>query len=326
MSKRTKIMMILGAVIMAAGFVICIVGAIISNVHGDQLFAAKTDEGKGYTYTFSGQEINKIDIEAADATVNIIGGANESKIELINFNENFYSFNCSNRLITFKESPDISSVLRFWESGFTFKGMRYILRFDRTQGEKTINIYLTNRDYVKNFTVSVGKGKIAVEDIGTETDYNFALTDGIVDMNNIHTTSVISIAAATSSDMDIIMKNVSAKTLNINAAYAEVKSETLSFGGGKLSIAHGSAQLDFIPGSEYFKMKVNANGKLTVNEHSFISSFEYKKLPEITDEEPDKDSETTAPDVSNITIDGRELAVYLTGDCFADIETETPQE
>ena len=46
-------MLILGAIIMAAGFVVCIVGAIISNVNGDQLFAAKTDEGKGYSYTFS---------------------------------------------------------------------------------------------------------------------------------------------------------------------------------------------------------------------------------------------------------------------------------
>lgn len=314
-------MMILGAVIMAAGFVVCIVGAIISNVHGDQLFAAKTEEGKGYSYTFSGEEINKIDIEATDATVNIIGGASESKIELINFNENFYSFNCSNRLITFKESPDFSSVLRFWESGFTFKGMRYVLRFDNAQGDKTINIYLTNKDYVKNFTISVGKGKIAVEDLSTESDYNFALTDGVVSMENVKTTSTISIAAATSSDMDIIMKNVSAKTLNINSAYAELKSEALSFGGGKLNIAHGSAQIDFIPASEFFKLKVNANGKLTVNEESFISSFEYEKLPEITDT---TDSETTAPDISNITIDGRELAVFLTGDCFANIET--PQE
>ena len=316
-------MMILGAVIMAAGFIICITGAIISNAHGDQLFAEKTEKGKGYSYTFSGEDIHKIDIEATDAIVNIIGGANESKIELINFNENFYSFNCSNRLITFKESPDLSSVLRFWESGFTFKGMRYVLRFDKAQGDKTINIYLTNKDYVNNFTISVGNGKISAEDISTESDYNFTLTDGAVSMENIKTTSVISISAATSSDMDIVMKNVSAKTLNINSSYAELKSEALSFGGGKLNIAHGSAQIDFIPASEYFKLNVKANGKLTVNEESFISSFKFENLPKIT-ETPDKDSETTAPEFETITIDGRELAVYLTGDCFANVEA--PQE
>ena len=323
MSKRTKVMLILGAIIMATGFVVCIVGAIISNVNGDQLFAAKTDEGKGYSYTFSGEEINKIEIEATDATVNIIGGASESKIELINFNENLYSFNCSNRLITFKESPDISSVIRFWESGFTFKGMRYVLRFDKADGEKVINIYLTNKDYVKNFSISVGKGKIMVEDLSTESDYNFTLTDGVVSMTNVKTDSVISIAAATSSDMDIIMKQVSAKTLNINAAYAELKSEALSFGAGKLNITHGSAQIDFIPASEYFKMNVKANGKLTVNQESFISSFSFEKLPEVS-ATPDTDSETTAPEIETITIDGRELAVFLTGDCFAGVSA--PEE
>ena len=323
MSRRTKVMLILGAVIMAAGFVVCIVGAIISNANGDQLFAAKTEEGKGYSYTFSGEDINKIEIEATDATVNIIGGATESKIELINFNENFYSFNCSNRLITFKESPDLSSVLRFWESGFTFKGMRYVLRLDRVNGPKTINIYLTNKDYVKNFTISVGKGKITAEDLTTESDYNFALTDGAVTMTNVKTESVISIAAATSSDLDIVMNEVSAKTLNINAAYAELKSEALSFGGGKLNITHGSAQIDFIPKSEFFKLNVNANGKLTVNEESFISTFAFDKLPD-TSAAPDGDGETTEPEFSTITIDGRELAVFLTGDCFASVTS--PEE
>ncbi len=321
MSRRTKVMLILGAVIMAAGFVICIAGAIFANSSGDQLFAAKTEEGKAYTYTFSGEDINKIDIEATNASVNIYGGATESKIELINFNENLYSFNCSNRLITFKESPDISSVLRFWESGFTFKGMRYVLRLDRVSGDKVINIYLTDMDYVKNFSISLAKGKIAVEDIETESDYNFTLADGAVTMHNIKTESVISIAAATSSDLDITMNHVSAKTLNINAAYAELKSENLSFGGGKLSITHGSAQVDFIPQNEFFKVNVNANGKLTVNDESFISKFTYEKLPEIVeDPENQEDSETTAPEVSNIIIDGRELAVFLTGDCFAGVK------
>ncbi len=325
MSRRTKVMLILGAVIMAAGFVICIAGAIISNGSGDQLFAAKIEEGKAYTYTFSGEDISKIDIDATDISVNIYGGSTESKIELINFNENLYSFNCSNRLITFKESPDLSSVLRFWESGFTFKGMRYILRFDQAKGDKTINIYLTDNDYVKNFSLSIGKGKITVSDFATESDYNFTLRDGVVTMDNVKTESTISISAPTSSDLDIVTNNVAAKNFNVTAAYGELKSQSLSFGGGKLNITHGSAQIDFIPKNEFFKMNVNANGKLTVNDEAFISKFKFEKLPEIVEDPDNKgDEDTTAPDVSNITIDGRELAVFLTGDCFADVKA--PEE
>lgn len=297
----------------------CIVGAVISNANGDQLFAAKTEDGKAYTYTFSGDDINKINIEATDASVNIIGGSDESRIELVNFNENLYSFNCSNRLITFKESPDLSSVLRFWESGFTFKGMRYIMRFGANDGEKIINIYLTEDDYVKNFTIELGKGKIKVENISGESDYNFTLENGVVSMENVKTDSVISVVAPTSSDLDIILNKVSAKTLNVNAAFAELKSEELTFAGGKLNITHGSAQLDFIPAAQYFKMNVNANGKLTVNEASFISTFSYSQLPEAN---TTPDTEETEPEITTITIDGRELAVYLTGECFAESVTE----
>lgn len=315
MKKRTKILLLTSAIIIAIGLMVCVAGAVISKVNGDQLFAAKTEMGKGYTYSFSGEDITKVDIDVTNAAVNIIGGSEESKIELFNFNENFYSFNCSNRLITFKESPDVSSLLRFWESGFTFKGMRYLIRFGGNTGEKTVNIYLTEEDYVKNFTVNTGKGKIKVSDLSTSTDYKFTMENGTVTMENVKTDSVISVSAPTSSDCDYSFKNVSAKTFNISASQADVKSSALSFEAGDLDITHGSAQIDFIPASEFFKLNVNANGKLTVNEASFLSSYKFEKLPPVT---PDSASEETAPDVSSITIDGRELAVFLTGECFAE--------
>lgn len=322
MKKQTKILLLTGAIIVAIGLMVCVAGAVIAKLNDDQLFAAKTEMGKGYTYSFSGEDITKVDIDVTNASVNIIGGSEESKIELFNFNENFYSFNCSNRLINFKESPDVSSLLRFWESGFTFKGMRYLIQFGRNDGEKTVNIYLTEEDYVKNFTVNTGKGKIKVSDLSTSTDYKFTLENGTVTMENVATDSVISVSAPTSSDCDYVFNNVSAKTFNISASQADIKSMALAFEQGDLDITHGSAQIDFIPKSEYFKLYVNANGKLTVNDASFLSSYKFEKLPQV---DPDATEDTKTAEIANITIDGRELAVFLRGDCFAESLNETEE-
>ncbi len=318
MNKRIKILLLLGCIILAAGFMVCIAGAVISNINGDQLFAEELKDGKGYTYPLSAEDITKIEIEATDVNVNIIGGSRESRIEIINFDENMYSFSASSRLVSFKESKDLSSLLRFWESGLTFKGMRYVMRFGAPTGNKTINIYLTNTDYVKSFSINIGNGKINAEDLSKETDFRFTLNDGAVTMTNIKTSAEISVNAPNSNDCDIILNNVTATTLNISAAYAEVKSEALSFGNGKLNITHGSAKLDYIPLGEYFKLNVNANGKLTVNDVNFLSTFSHENLPPVSNEPADE--ETTAPTVYTVTIDGRELAVYLKGDCFKTTE------
>ncbi len=300
---------------------ICIAGAVVSNINGDQLFAGELKGGKGYSYTFSGEDVNKIDIEASDATVNIIGGSTESKLEVINFDENMYALNIDPHRITFKESPDVKSMLNFFENGVTFKGMRYVMRLGGSSGEKIINIYLTNKDRVDKFILNVGKGKISVEDIKTDTEYSFTILDGAVSMNNIKTGGSVSVSALQSSDLDIALNKVSAKALKIDAAYAELTSETLTFSEGKINITHGSAQLDFIPLSHYFKLNINANGKLTVNDNPYTSTYSYENLPPVTDTPTEDD--TTSADIPKITIDGRELSVYLKGDCFEGATEET---
>lgn len=324
MNKRIRVVLLLGAIIMAAGFIVCIAGAIVANVNGDRLFARDMEGGKGYTYNFDGESIAKIDIEATDVTVNIIGTSSESKIELINFNENMYAFNCEKRYITFKESPDIKSMLNFFENGVTFKGMRYILRLGANDGNKMINIYLTDSDTVNNFAISIGKGKIYVSDIKTDSGYKITVEDGAVSLNNISTSSDISVSSPKSSDLDLIFNNVKANNLTVTAATADLQSTELSFTSGKLDITHGTAQLNFIPTGEYFKMSVNANGKKTVNDITYNQNFTVDKLPEAS--EPVTGDETEEITIPEITVEGRELYVYLSGDCFNEFVEETNEE
>lgn len=292
---------------------ICIAGAIVSNVNGEQLFADKMENGNGYVYSVAEDKLTGIDITVTDATVNIIGGSRESRIEVINFDENLYYVDNDAAKFTFRESSGYKQVLNFFESGFTFKGVRYIMRFSPPSGEKIINIYLTNKNILKNCYITAGTGKISIEDIQSDATYRFSVLDGSVTMNNVSTESDISLSALESSDLNIVFNSVTARDISVEAAYATLKSQQLSFESGKLNITHGSAQVDFIPLSQYFKLNVNANGKLTVNDSPYTSTYSIEKLPEAV-EDPEE-TETTAV-IPSVTIHGRELSVYLTGECF----------
>lgn len=322
MTKKSKITLLCGGIVIVLGLVFCIVGSVMAKNAGVQLFAEKTDRGSVYTYEFDGGNVDRMTIDVSDAAVNIIGGSESSYIELCNFDENYYTFNLSNRIVRLTESGDLQSVLRFWENGLTFKGMRYIFKLGAPKGEKAVNIYLTEEDVVKNFTVSCGTGKIVVSDLDTSTDYNFTLDNGVVDMQNIVTDSIITINSTESTDCDISLKNVSASALNIKAAKADVTSEKLSLSSGAIDVSMGSARIDLIPLAEYFTVNVTTGGKLTVNDTSYIDTYKFEKLPEAAASDENTSASATPESVPTVNITGRDLAVRLTGECFTNTKTE----
>ena len=321
MTKKSKITLLAGGIIIVLGLIFCIVGSVLANKAGDKLFAEKTDKGSVYTYEFDGGNVDRMTIDVADAVVNIIGGSEKSYIELCNFDENYYTFNLSNRIVKLSESRDFQSVLRFWENGLTFKGMRYIFKVGQPAGEKAVNIYLTEKDAVKNFTISCGEGKINVSNLSTSTDYNLTLDNGAVNMENITTDSIITISSTESTDCKIALKNVSTTTLNIKAAKAAVSSEKLQLNGGAIDVTNGSAQIDFVPAVDYFTVNVTTSGKLTVNNTSYINTFTFENLPEAAETDENTSATATPESVPALNITGRDLNVKLTGDCFNNINT-----
>ena len=120
MTKRSKITLLAGGIVIVLGLLFCIVGSVMANNAGDKLFAEKTELGSVYTYDFDGGNVDRMTIDVSDAKVNIIGGSEKSYIEICNFDENYYTFNLSNRIVKLSESGDIQSALRFWENGLTF--------------------------------------------------------------------------------------------------------------------------------------------------------------------------------------------------------------
>ena len=162
--KPTSIISLIIAVLLTIiGLVTCFIAQNMAESSGEQLFADRSDGNATITETFDPKNLERISIVFSSGRVNIYGNCDDRntdhysevcKLEVINFGENDYVFKNTGSKAEFNETLALDRF-KFWENGFSFKGMRYILNLEQLKAffskdeeetaerEKQINIYLT---------------------------------------------------------------------------------------------------------------------------------------------------------------------------------------
>lgn len=215
MRPASIISMIVAVLLIVAGFVTCLIAKGMAEAEGQALFAETRDYGLVNTIDLADTTISKLDIRVSDADVHIYGGSETSYIETVNFRDNYYSCNTSNRVVTFDEVADVTSMLKFWENGISFKGLRYLLSFEEEEpvGDKVLNIYLGGENVdLKIVTLTGESCHVYLENITYGTDYTFTLTDGTLHCTNA-SASVVTIGGE---NVGLNMKNSILNTCTID--------------------------------------------------------------------------------------------------------------
>lgn len=215
MRPASIISMIVAVLLFVAGFVTCLIAKNMAEAEGQALFAENRDYGLVNTLDLAETTISKLDIRVSDADVHIYGGSETSYIETVNFRDNYYSCNTSNRVVTFDEVADVTSMLKFWENGISFKGLRYLLSFQDEEpvGDKVLNIYLGGENVdLKIVTLSGEKCNVYLENITYGTDYTITLTDGTLHCTDMSTTTM----TLNGDTVGLHMTNSSLGTCNID--------------------------------------------------------------------------------------------------------------
>ncbi len=317
MKKRSKLFLLVAAIIFSVGLVVCLVGVGVAHSTGEQLFAQKLGDDYGYTYDFGDGKTDKIKINVTDAEVNIYGGQEKSYIEVINFNENSCSYSGNNAIINFREAKEVKDITGVWESGLSFKGLRYFLRPTRTDRPKTVNIYLEKSEHVKAFDIKLEKGNVIVKDIDTVTDYTITIDCGKIFISNLSTESAVNITATGEMSSDISFTNVSASITEIKAKRAKFVGENFKCDDCDINVVTGSADFDFIPLNERYTVEVYTKGKLIVNGGVCPDSYKY----------PDQNEGASAGD-EGIEVDENgeiiESLLYIYGEDFS-VTLDTPE-
>lgn len=196
MKPTSIIFLIVAAVLIGAGLLTCVFAQKTADAKGISIYASTVDENKNTVYDapLDDYGITKFEIAVSGAEVNVIGGAESSHVELINFSEGMYSYTQSGKVVTVNETPDIMSMLKFWENGFNFNGLRYFIRFGMPKAEeKVVNIYLTKDDEAKIIKISTSDAPVTIRNVNTATDYEIKVDGGDVIVANVRTSSSLSV-------------------------------------------------------------------------------------------------------------------------------------
>ena len=197
MKPTSIISLIVAVVLVVAGLVTCMIAQNMAQANGEYLFSEVRGEDNVQTVDLTDSDISKIELAADQVEINIIGRQEKSYIEFVNFRDNYYSLSQSNRVLSFDEIPDMASMLKFWENGFSFKGMRYLFTFNNddedVERKKVINVFLKSDKEIKIFDIKSDFCTLNIENMTTGTDYIIITKELTLNSNTIKTTSSLSI-------------------------------------------------------------------------------------------------------------------------------------
>ncbi len=210
--KPTSVIFLIVSILLACvGFLLCITASSMATEQGIGLFTQIGDEDDNYvaTQTFTEEDLKKIVIKVSDVNVNVIGGAEESKIELVNFMNNSYNIQAGRATLQISDNSGITGIIDLENFKINFGGFRDYLHylFDFIEGnekkEQILNVYLTDEADLVNFNITVGDGDITLSHMQTECDYKIVLANGVVEIDNVTTDSSIQIESTVSSNIEI---------------------------------------------------------------------------------------------------------------------------
>ena len=195
-------------------------GIVQAKAQGIQLYDTKNEDDEIVnTYDFTSDDIGKIEINAGDADVKIVCGADSNKIEIKNFSSTKYLCQVENKALVMQAGMNILSLTDLAQGEIGFKGFRYYVNdffSGKTLGKKSVTVYVTDTFDIKVFNVNVGNGDVEIVDSNCDADYNVTVESGNINLKNIETSSVVSLKINKSGN--IKLDGIIAKTVN---AYAQ---------------------------------------------------------------------------------------------------------
>lgn len=222
MKPASIVFLAVSVLLIIGGLITCSSAKKAAAKEGVMLFPEYKDGQSRMTTEFTSDDVTMIDITVDEANVSIIGGAEKSYIEIINYKTNYYTFSKTSRCLSFSEIPDLMSMLKFWESGFSFTGIRNLIYVAKAElGEKQVNVYISDNDPVKRICVNVASGELTVKNIPFNASYSLEIGSGKLKVSSVKTDDSVTIKSGSKSE--VTLEGVTPATIT-----AELKNTTFT--------------------------------------------------------------------------------------------------
>ncbi len=189
--------MILAAILIVSGVVVCIVGGSMTGKDNPLLCDTVDAEGNEITtHSLAEFDITDIDIDIKNVEVNIIGQSSKNYIEFKNINAVTYDFAINkHKLELVSANPfNVSSMVKFRENEGGFGGLRHYLYLGRYKDKiSQINIYLTAETSLNSIKTHVFDGDVTVKNMISDTEYDLSTVNGNVVYEGTSTASALAV-------------------------------------------------------------------------------------------------------------------------------------
>lgn len=280
---------VFSCLLIIAGIVLCVMGTETAK-ESDQLLFTQRSEGGTYYCEKIDKGTNRVKIQFEKADITVIGGAEKSQIEFINFNPNLYNVSITPNIVSFEEIPSLTSIVDIGENGINFKGLRYLLDFksyDFDDLDKSIVISLSDDTDLKVLDISGENSKVTLKNIKLDGDISLKIDNGSVNVDKLKTSSTLEVIGK---KVDAEIKNLSASTLRFTTDKSAFSTTECSVKNSEISVKNGSVVYttdDILTGamlnieSETGEMIVN--GEKLTDEVKVIPETYEKSLSVITE-------------------------------------------
>lgn len=280
---------VFSCLLIIAGIVLCVMGTETAK-ESDQLLFTQRSEGGTYYCEKIDKGTNRVKIQFEKADITVIGGAEKSQIEFINFNPNLYNVSITPNIVSFEEIPSLTSIVDIGENGINFKGLRYLLDFksyDFDDLDKSIVISLSDDTDLKVLDINGENSKVTLKNIKLDGDISLKINNGIVNVDKLKTSSTLEVIGK---KVDAEIKNLSASTLRFTTDKSAFSTTECSVKNSEISVKNGSVVYttdDILTGamlnieSETGEMIVN--GEKLTDEVKVIPETYEKSLSVITE-------------------------------------------
>lgn len=275
MKPTSIIFIILSAILIFTGIVLCLVGGGMAKSEDTQLLCDRVDENGDAVSENDLLEYNitAYSINMKNVNVNIIGKSTKTYIEFKNINRVTYDFTVSNHKLNLSTINPFNpaSLVKIRENGLGFDGLRHYLFLNKYKNKTPeVNIYLSPEQTVTDIKVRVTDGNITIKDMTANCTYDVGAKNGTVKFEETDTN-----------------QNISAKAVGGDFIYDSANAKSLEF-----EVENGHA--DFKTTKQYNYTIDCEHGKIYIDNENVGESFA-GVYPE-TKQSGDKAQEVTLPD------------------------------
>lgn len=225
MKPTSIIFLIFSIILVFAGTGLCNLSEQVAIRENYSLFLQEeTEDGKLITsFPIDSEIVTKLVLNLNDANITVVSGAEESRVELVNFQINTFTHQTVNGVMTIDDNVDILTLFNLTGKGTQFHGLRHYLKTSNFKpGEKSVNVYLSDDIELEELELTSLRSDISINDCHSCLSYKITTDEGDITLYNVEDAERASLTVLQQGNVAIQLSsinNVSAEIIKGNCSF-----------------------------------------------------------------------------------------------------------